>query len=170
MTLTAGDPNGADDPPPVTVNQPGDGKNVAWTGGVAQVYLQAPDRDPVASGNQGWDLTGYLTSGGMLAFDARVNTQPTGSVKVRVDCGFPCIGELDATPLFTDPVLADGGVHTFKIPLDCFHTAGTDFTAVNTPFLLITDQPFELTFANVRWLPGPVATDAARCANNVLSP
>jgi len=161
MTLAAG--------PAVTVNQPGDGKNTTWTGS-AQVYLQAPDRDPLTDGNQGWDLSGYLNSGGMLAFDAKVNAPPTGNVTARIDCAYPCRGELNATALFTDPTLADGNAHTFKIPLDCFHTAGADFTQINTPFLLVTDQPFELTFANVRWLPGPVSAGAATCANGTLTP
>jgi beta-glucosidase len=170
MTLTAGDPNGPDDPPPVTVHQPGDGKDTVWNGGGAQVYLQAPDRDPTLDGNQGWDLTGYLSSGGMLAFDAKVNSAPTGNVMARIDCNYPCRGELNATALFTDPTLGDGNAHTFKIPLECFHAAGTDFTQINTPFLLFADQPFELTFANVRWLPGPVTAGAATCTNNTLSP
>jgi beta-glucosidase len=170
LTLTAGDPNGASDPPPVTVNQAGDGKDAVWAGGGAQVYFQAPDRDPLRDGNQGFDLSGYLGSGGMLAFDGKVNTVPAGHVMARVDCNYPCRGELDATALFTDAVLGDGNVHTFKIPLACFHTAGADFSQVNTPFLLYTDQPFEFTFANVRWLPGPVAADAATCTNNTLTP
>ena len=170
LELTAGDPNGDLAPPPVTVNQPGDGKDARWNGGGAQLYFQAPDRDPAADGNQGWDLTGYLKSGGMLAFDAKVNTPPAGIVTARIDCAYPCRGELNATALFKDPTLGDGNVHTFKIPLECFHGVGADFTKVNTPFLLTTDQPFELTFANVRWLPGPLAVDAATCANGTLTP
>jgi len=93
-----------------------------------------------------------------------------GNVSARIDCGYPCIGDLNATALFADATLGDGNAHTFKIPLECFRTAGTDFTKVNTPFLLFSNQPFELTFANVRWLPGPLALDAAKCANNTLSP
>jgi len=170
MTLTAGDPNGADDPPPVTVTQPGDGKDVVWGTGGAQVYLQAPDRDPLADGNQGWDLSGYLNSGGVLAFDAKVNAAPAGNVTARIDCAYPCRGELNATALFTDPAVLDDKAHTFQIPLECFHATGADFTRINTPFLLTTDQPFELTFANVRWLPGPIAAGAATCANGILSP
>lgn len=89
---------------------------------------------------------------------------------VRIDCAYPCRGELDATALFKGAAVVDGNAHTFQIPLECFHAAGADFTRVNTPFLLATDQPFELTFANVRWLPGPIAASAATCANGVLSP
>jgi len=154
----------------VTVTAAGDGKHATWAGtGTAQIYLQGPDRDATLDGNQGWNLTGYLSSGGMLAFDAKVGVQPAGSVKARVDCGYPCIGELDATALFTNATLGNGGAHTFKIPLSCFQGAGTDFTKVNTPFLLATDGAFDVTFANVRWLPGPVAADAATCTGTVLS-
>ena len=168
LTITAGDPEG--DAPPVTVNQPGDGKDTVWRTGGAQVYLQAPDRDLITPANQGWNLSGYVNSGGMLAFDAKVNAPPQGNVAARIDCSYPCRGELNATALFTDPTLGDGDAHTFKIPLECFQGAGADFTQINTPFLLATDQPFELTFANVRWLPGPVTADAAHCTNNTLSP
>jgi hypothetical protein len=80
------------------------------------------------------------------------------------------VDELNATALFTDPARADGNAHTFKIPLACFQAARADFTQINTPFLLSTDQSSELTFASTRWLPGPVASDAASCANNTLSP
>jgi hypothetical protein len=48
----AGDPNGDPDLPPVTVNQPGDGKDPLWIGGGARLYFQAPDRDLLADGNQ----------------------------------------------------------------------------------------------------------------------
>ena len=147
-------------------------KDTTWSGSTgAQVYLQAPDRDPAADGNQGWDLSGYLSSGGVLAFDAKVNGAPAAAVKTRIDCGYPCMGELDATALFTDATLGDGNAHTFKIPLSCFQSAGTDFAKINTPFLLSTAGAFELTFADVRWLPGDHAgTGVATCSAGVLSP
>ena len=88
----------------------------------------------------------------------------------RIDCGYPCMGELDATALFTDATLADGNAHTFRIPLSCFQQAGTDFTRINTPFLLSTAGSFEVTFANVRWLTGDNAgTGLATCSGGVLS-
>jgi beta-glucosidase len=137
--------------------------NTAGTG--AQVYLQAPDRDATVDGNQGYNYKGYLDAGGVLAFDVKVNTAPAGTVLARIDCAYPCKGELDATALFTDATLGNGGTHTFKIPLSCFQAAGTDFTAVNTPFLLFTDNPFDVTWSNVRWLTGANAgTGVASCA------
>jgi beta-glucosidase len=153
-------------------------KDTTWSGaGMAQVYLQAPDRDPAADGNQGWDLSGYVGGGGMLAFDAVVKSLPPaeGVVHTRIDCGYPCMGELDASALFRDATLADGQPHTFKIPLACFQSAGTDFTKINTPFLIATDQAFEVSFANIRWLPGPATADAASCRSggvftSILSP
>jgi beta-glucosidase len=50
-----------------------------------------------------------------------------------------------------------------KVPLQCFAAAGADFSLVDTPFLVNTSQPFQLSFANVRWSPG-AAADATPCS------
>ena len=132
----------------------GDGRRVTWTGtGPGQIYSQSPATA---------DLRGYLNAAGALVLDAIVGQSPAGSVKMRVDCVWPCLGEVDATKLFQS--LPTGTRSTVKIPLRCFAAAGTDMAIVNTPILFYTERAFQLSFANVRWVPGAAADpDATGC-------
>jgi hypothetical protein len=55
---------------------------------------------------------------------------------------------------------------TIRIPLSCFTDAGLDATKVDTPFLVYTEQPFDATFADIRWEPGAATSPSATpCAN-----
>ena len=132
----------------------GDGRRVTWSGtGPGQIYSQSPATA---------DLRGYLNASGALVLDAIVGRSPAGSVKMRVDCVWPCLGEVDATKLFQG--LPTGNRSTIKIPLRCFAAAGTDMAIVNTPLLFYTERAFQLSFANVRWVPGAASDpDATAC-------
>ncbi len=126
------------------VNVQQDARRVTWTGsGPGQFYLQEP--------GTGTDLRGYLNTNGALVFDTIVHDAPVNPVAMRVDCVYPCIGEVPATALFRS--LPVGTRTTVKVPLACFAAAGTDFEVVNTPMLLYTDAAFALSVANVRWVP-----------------
>jgi len=134
------------------VNVQEDGRRVTWTG-TGQIYSQSSATA---------DLRGYLNAKGALVLDVIVGQSPAGSVKMRVDCVWPCLGEVDATRLFRS--LTTGVRHTVKIPLQCFSAAGTDMGIVNTPLLFYTERAFQLSFANVRWVPGAAADpDATAC-------
>jgi beta-glucosidase len=110
-----------------------------------QIYMQS------ANGNNTRDLRGYLVAQGALVFDALLSQAPVSTVKVRVDCKHPCIGEvnvtdtLQATPLNTWKEMA--------IPLQCFADAGADFSLVNTPIVINSLGAMDLTVANIRWEP-----------------
>ncbi len=57
--------------------------------------------------------------------------------------------------------LRDWPLHTtrrIKVPQTCFATVGTDFSRVDTPFLIKTARPFAATLADIRWDLG-AATD-----------
>jgi beta-glucosidase len=133
------------------VNVQEDGRRVTWTG-TGQIYSQSSATA---------DLRGYLNAKGALVLDVIVGQSPAGSVKMRVDCVWPCLGEVDATRLFRS--LTTGVRHTVKIPLQCFSAAGTDMGIVNTPLLFYTERAFQLSFANVRWVPGAGDGDATAC-------
>src|SRR5207253_6967839 len=71
---------------------PGDGRRVTWTGtGAGQIYSQSPATA---------DLRGYLNAAGALVLDAIVGQSPAGSGKMRVDCAWPCLGEVHSPKLF----------------------------------------------------------------------
>jgi beta-glucosidase len=95
-------------------------------------------------------------------FDTVVTQSPQGALKMRVDCRYPCIGEVDATKLFKAMPL--NAKQTVKIPLRCFAAAGADFLRINTPILFFTEQAFVASFAEIRWVPGAAKdADAVTC-------
>jgi beta-glucosidase len=117
-----------------------------WNNAMGQLYLQSQNE------NDKVDLLPYLNAGGALVFEARVSTAPTDAVKLRVDCGYPCIGEIDLSAAMNAVPL--NGWTELAVPLQCFADRGTDFSGINTPFLVYSSGSFELTVANIRWEPG----------------
>lgn len=114
----------------------------ATVSSTAQVYIQAETET---------DLSAYLNGDGALVFDLRVLQAPESPVALRVDCVYPCIGEIDATGILNER--ADGEWHSVTLPLDCFSNAGTDFSMVDTPFLMFTEGALRMQLANIRWEP-----------------
>ncbi|HYO58493.1 exo 1,3/1,4-beta-D-glucan glucohydrolase, partial [Archangium sp.] len=115
----------------------------------AQLYMQSTD-------STGRDLQAYLNSGAALVFDTRVGVPPAGVVKARVDCVYPCVGEIDVTEAFK--ALPVNTWTEVAIPLECFSQKGTDFTNVNTAMLLYTESALELSLAHIRWEPNKAGT------------
>ncbi|HSC81787.1 MAG TPA: exo 1,3/1,4-beta-D-glucan glucohydrolase, partial [Chitinolyticbacter sp.] len=127
-----------------------------WNNAEGQLYIQSA----VEAETQ--NLQPYLNAGGALVFDARVSVAPTAPVKARIDCVYPCIGEIDVTTAIQ--ALPVGNWTEVAIPLQCFADKGTDFTAINTPLLIYSSGQFELSVGNVRWEPnraGNVPCDGA---------
>ncbi|WP_083438405.1 glycoside hydrolase family 3 protein [Caldimonas brevitalea] len=116
-----------------------------WNDKPGQLYMQSANPGDLV------DLMAYQNSGGALVFDLRVVSAPTDPVKLRVDCGWPCLGEIDVTSAVkAQPVNAWKEV---AVSLQCFADAGTDLAIVNTPFLMYTSGRFEAAVANIRWEP-----------------
>ncbi|WP_390905070.1 glycoside hydrolase family 3 protein [Vibrio fortis] len=118
-----------------------------------QFYLQTPDK-------KGVDLTDYLFAGSDLEFDIVVFGSVPQSLKLASHCVYPCgaiasIGkELSKALLNRDePWL------TVKVPLSCLAENGVDFSDLNTPFLLYTDEPFDFDIGEVRYVPERLQTD-----------
>lgn len=142
------------------VNVQQDAKKLTWTS-TGQFMAQSIGTKT--------DLSGYLTANAAMAFDLVVHASPQGNVKVRVDCGWPCIGELDATTVLKGLPLETK--RTVKIPLACFFAKGADFSAIDVPFLVYTDKPFVATFANIRWqINAANDADALKCEDLVPPP
>lgn len=53
----------------------------------------------------------------------------------------------------------DGPWLTVKVPLSCLAENGVDFSDLNTPFLLYTDEPFDFDIGEVRYVPERLQTD-----------
>jgi beta-glucosidase len=117
--------------------------------GPAQFYSQY-------TGGGGADLLNYSNAeDSALVFDVRSATAPAGGVWVRIDCVYPCFGQLYMTPAFS--AVSDGDWHELAIPLSCFAAQGTDFSTVSAPFLVFASALWEADVANVRWEPGHIA-------------
>ncbi len=117
--------------------------------GPGQIYSQG-------DGGTGEDLRSYINAiNSALVFSVRSGAPPTAAVKTRIDCVFPCLGELDLTPAYT--AISDGNWHELAVPLSCFAVAGADFSNVNTPFLIFTDGLWAADFASIRWEPDYIA-------------
>jgi molecular chaperone DnaK (HSP70) len=133
-----------------------DGLRVTWHGGTpAQVYLQTV--------NSTRDLAAYADNKGALVFDVLVHSPAQGTTSIATHCQYPCGAELDATTLFQK--LPVGTKTTVTIPLSCFTAMGLNKSLVNTPFLVYSQGPFDVTFRNVEWVPGAADhPDATPCA------
>ena len=142
------------------VNVQQDAKKVTWTS-TGQFYAQSIGTKT--------DYSGYITANAALVFDVVMGQAPQGNVKVRVDCGYPCIGELDMTTALKALTL---NAHSqIKIPLACFAAKGTDFENVDTPFLVFTDKPMVATFADIHWaINAANDSDALACSALVPPP
>ncbi len=143
------------------VNIQQDAKKITWNGnGPGQFYAQSKETV---------DRQDYLNADSALVFDSIVEKAPDGLVKVRVDCKYPCVGEVDATNVFKR--LADRQKHKVKIPLACFSQKGTDFATIDTPLLIFTDKAFIAAFADIRWVPNAGKdADAVACSELVPPP
>lgn len=131
------------------------GLRVHWLGGAdAQIYLQTV--------NDQRDLSSYVDSDAALVFDVTVHSTKGAGVTLAAHCGYPCGAELDATNLFRD--LPVGQEQKVSIPLSCFTDKGLNESNVDTPFLVFTQGPLDVTFKNIAWVPdGANATDITAC-------
>jgi beta-glucosidase len=118
--------------------------HVVWSG-TGQVYTQNQN------GNVGRPLQSYLNSNGALVFSVKVNTAPSAQVNLSMHCVYPCLGEIQLTQTLKD--LEGKGWTELAVPLQCFADSGLDFTNVNSPFLLYTSGPLDLSLARIRWEP-----------------
>ena len=84
---------------------------------------------------------------GALSFDMRLLQRPTEPVKLRMDCGYPCSGEMDITHVLqaADP----DAWQRMSFPMKCFAQLGVDSSKVNTPFLLATTGALSLEISEV---------------------
>lgn len=133
-----------------------DGLRVTWHGGApGQVYLQTV--------NASRDLSRYVDDDGALQFTVFVHSTGNGTTSIATHCGYPCSAELNVTELFHN--LPVGKQKRVTIPLACFTENGLNKTMVNTPFLVYAQGPLDVTFRDVRWVPGAAdAPDATPCS------
>jgi len=122
----------------------GQGLHASWTGsGAGQVYFKTPHPS---------DVRAYGAAATALVVDLSVHTRPAGRTMIGVHCQYPCATQVEATALLRS--LPVGQRATIRIPLACFVDDGLDLTKVDTFFLVGTGGALDVSFFDVRWLPG----------------
>ena len=118
-----------------------DARRITWSGygeTPSQLYFGA--EEPV-------NLVSMAEKGAVVLLEMRINEVPDAPVSMRMDCVWPCSGELDVTKQLSQMPIA--AWQRVAIPLDCFAAAGTDLNAVDVPFLISTAGSMELDLAEV---------------------
>ena len=132
-----------------------DARRVEFTGNgehLSQIYFQF--EDPV-------NMRSLEVAGGALSFDIRLLKKPTEKVLLRMDCGFPCSGQMDITSILSEAALSDWQKLAF--PMECFAQLGVDSSKVNTPFLLATTGELAFEISEVVLAETPGSADVMGC-------
>ena len=136
-------------------------RRVTWSA-MGQVYVQTP------KSVDGRDMSALYAANSALRFRIRVNRAPEAGMNLGVHCVYPCKGELPVGDLLRK--LPAGQWVTLSVPVRCFVMRGTDYTWVNTPFLLFSDGPADVSLEDIRWQPGaaPETPDCTLSEENIL--
>ena len=130
-----------------------DSRMLNWTGGYeSQFYWQAQAPS---------DLSQLAVNGGALMMTFKVDKYPEGTVTQRMDCGWPCSGSIEMTDFFNS--VPEGQWSTVGISLECFSKVGVDLKKVTSPLVLVSKDPFGITFNDVRVVPNAPEKSLIKC-------
>ena len=130
-----------------------DSWQIEWSGlSEGQIYWAASST---------FDLTGMVDEDAALESTFRVDKSPEGKVKQRMDCGYPCAGEIDMTAFFKG--LPEDKWIRAAIPLSCFAKSGVDLSRITSPMVLLASEPFVITFKDLRITPHPAEDMLIAC-------
>ena len=93
------------------------------------------------------DLSSITSRGGYLVLDMQVVEPPRSDVTVRVDCDYPCSGEIDLTATLAGAPTKQWQV--YAIPLSCFAEKGADLTKVSSPAVVTTNAAMTLRISEI---------------------
>lgn len=132
-----------------------DARSLRWSSsGVkgSQAYFRSDDAI---------DMTELLEAGGAMVLEIKVNRAPEKAVTLRMDCTWPCRGEVD----FTNELnrIAKGQWRRIAVPLSCFARAGASMSSIDVPFLLSTSGALDLDLAEVTIAENPRAIELVNC-------
>jgi hypothetical protein len=115
-----------------------DARQIRWNGGPGQLFFLS-ERDV--------DCSKVMTPGAVLQVSLCIHQAPQGRVVFRQDCVYPTGHQLDVTSLLSD--LTIGTWQTLSIPLSEFVRLENASKKLTTPFLLWTDDEFELSLGEI---------------------
>ena len=130
-----------------------DSRRVEWKSGhESQFYWQT---------KSSINLSDMKGSNPALMMTFAIDKYPEGAVTLRMDCDWPCRGELDITSLLRSQ--PQGEMVTLGIGLDCVAKAGANLRKVNSGIVLVTSEPFALTFRDVRIIGDTPSAQVTNC-------
>ncbi|MFK7828846.1 MAG: glycoside hydrolase family 3 N-terminal domain-containing protein [Congregibacter sp.] len=107
------------------------------------------------TGDETVDLSAALDTDAILAVHMRVDAMPTRPVLARVDCVYPCSGEVDVTDTIiahaSDVRRAGDEWFDLLIPVSCFARSGTHLESVSAPLVLLSDGDFSMSVSDIRF-------------------
>ena len=96
---------------------------------------------------QSMDMTGLAKEQGYLVIDAQVVEPPTASVLLRMDCEYPCSGQIDITEILqTAP---KDNWQRMAFPLSCFVKQGAELERLSSPAVIFTEGTLKLRISEV---------------------
>ncbi|MEL0047750.1 MAG: exo 1,3/1,4-beta-D-glucan glucohydrolase [Gammaproteobacteria bacterium] len=96
---------------------------------------------------QSMDMTGLAKEQGYLVIDAQVVEPPTASVLLRMDCEYPCTGQIDITEILqTAP---KDNWQRMAFPLSCFVKQGAELERLSSPAVIFTEGTLKLRISEV---------------------
>ncbi|MAZ86909.1 MAG: beta-glucosidase [Cellvibrionaceae bacterium] len=121
-----------------------DARGIVWNGaGDGRVYLQASTPQ---------DLSLFSERQGQLQMDIKIDRALTDILYATMDCGSDCDARLALNDVFAE--WQPDAWHNLAIDLQCFGSAGVDFSQIQSPLGLQTRGSLAVTVANVKILPG----------------
>lgn len=116
-----------------------DARKLRWSAlKYAQFYFQH---------QQGVNITELAKNNGALTFKVKVEVPPDDAVDLRMDCHYPCMGQLDFTSFLRK--LPRDEWQSVAVDLDCFAKQGAVLSQINTPFLIGTSGKLSLEIADI---------------------
>ncbi|NCZ63951.1 MAG: glycoside hydrolase family 3 protein, partial [Cellvibrionales bacterium] len=110
-------------------------------------------------------MSGLEQGHGALVFDMKVVNPPEGPVALRMDCGWPCSGQLEVSGVLHGMAVEEW--LRVAVPLTCFKEAGADMHIIDTPFLLATEHPMVVEVGEVILTSDTAGTVQVPCADQV---
>ncbi|TNE63996.1 MAG: glycoside hydrolase family 3 protein [Alphaproteobacteria bacterium] len=112
---------------------------VDWTGA-------KPGFVEISGGTDPLDLSAYRQAGGVLSFEMKLDSLPTGSVGVAMTCGEGCGATVDLTDHIR--ALVGQGWQHVALKLSCFGTP-LEMKAVDVPFRLTSEGAASISVADI---------------------
>jgi beta-glucosidase len=92
-------------------------------------------------------MTELVKQQGYLVVDAQVVAPPSSTVLLRMDCEYPCSGQIDITQVLQS--VASGDWQRMAFPLSCFVDRGAQLDRLSSPAVIFTEGTLTMRVSEV---------------------